>query len=232
MIYFQRYHLRLQTRPIVTCALIVLCAASTSCQSLGKPTPLESSSVIAPLNVYESPQDRSIAIKHYSNLENIYKRIRSHFDPSKLEFFMISGICFRRLQMEKTFDLYLSLNTKSPQVFREDETTFEQRAAAIFNSYIKQLLVIAAQEKEILNDEVVTGIMVNSRWQIETILNPQYQSVSFEQLTFVTPKKEINDYVNHLINDQELVDRSILIALQKGETPRVITLSLEEAQIS
>ena len=74
--------------------------------------------------------------------------------------------------------------------------------------------------------------MVNSRWQIETILNPQYQSVSFEQLTFVAPKKEINDYVNHLINDQELLDRSILIALQNGETPRVITLSLEEAQVS
>lgn len=230
--HFQRYHLRLQTRPIVKIALIVLCAASTSCQSMGKPTPLESSSAIAPLNVYESPQDRSIAIKYHSNLENIYNSIRSHFNPSKLEFFMISGICFRRLQMEKTFDLYLSLNTKSPQVFREDETTFEQRAVAIFNSYIKQLLVIAAQEKEILNDEVVTGIMVNSRWQIETILNPQYQSVSFEQLTFVAQKKEINDYLNHLINDQELVDRSILIALQKGETPRVITLSLEEAQIS
>jgi lipopolysaccharide export LptBFGC system permease protein LptF len=134
--------------------------------------------------------------------------------------------------MEKTFDLYLSLNTKSPRVFREDETTFEQRAAAIFNSYIKQLLIIAAQEKEILNDEVVTGIMVNNRWQIETILNPQYQSVSFEQLTFVAPKKEINDYVNHLITDQELLDRSILIALQNGETPRMITLSLEGAQVS
>jgi hypothetical protein len=142
---------------------------------------------------------------------------------------MISGICFRRLQMEKTFDLYLSLNTKSPQVFQEDKTTFEQRAATIFNRYIKQLLILAAQEKEVLNDEAITGIMVNSRWQIETILNPQYQSISFEQLTFVTPKKEVDGYLNHLITDQELVDRSILIALQNGETPRVITLSLEEA---
>ena len=230
--YIRKHHLTLQTRYIVTIALIMLCAASNSCQSMGKPVPLESSSVIAPLNVYESPQDRSLAIKHYSNLENIYDSIRSHFNPSKLEFFMISGICFRRLQMEKTFDLYLSLNTKSPQVFREDETTFEQRAAAIFNSYIKQLLVLAAQEKEILNDEAVTGIMVNSRWQIETILNPQYQSVSFEQLTFVAPKKEVNDYVDHLITDQELLDRSIIIALQNGETPQVITLSLEDAQVS
>jgi hypothetical protein len=222
----------LQTHHVVKIALVMLCVASNSCQSISKPAPLESSSVIAPLNVYESPQDRSLAIKYYSNLENIYNSIRSHFNPNKLEFFMISGICFRRLQMEKTFDLYLSLNTKSPQIFREDETTFEQRAAAIFKSYIKQLLVIAAQEKAILNDEVVTGIMVNNRWQIETIINPQYQSVSFEQLTFVAPKKEINDYVNHLITDQELLHRSILIALQNGETPRIITLSLEEAQDS
>ena len=232
MIHSRKYHLMLQTRYIVRIALIVFCAASNSCQSIGKPAPLDSSSVIAPLNVYESPQDRSLAIKYYSNLENIYNSIRSHFNPSKLEFFMISGICFRRLQMEKTFDLYLSLNTKSPQVFREDETTFEQRAAAIFNSYIKQLLIIAAEEKTILNDEVVTGVMVSNRWQIETILNPQYQSVSFEQLTFVTSKKEINDYLNQLITDQELVDRSILIALQNGETPRVITLSLKDARVS
>ena len=230
--HIRKHHPMLQTHHLVKIVLIVLFAASNSCKSMSKPTPLDSSSVIAPLNVYESPQDRSLAIKYYSNLENIYNRIRSHFNPSKLEFFMISGICFRRLQIEKTFDLYLSLNTKSPQVFQEDETTFEQRAAAIFKSYIKQLLVIAAQEKAILNDEVVTGIMVNSRWQIETILNPQYHSVSFEQLTFVAPKKEVNDYVNHLITDQELVNRSILIALQNGETPRVITLSLEEAQVS
>ena len=87
---------------------------------------------------------------------------------------MISGICFRGLQIKKTFDMYLSLNTKSPQIFQEDQTTLEQRAAAIFNRYIKQLLTIAAQEKEILNDEAIAGIMVNTRWQTERMLNPQY----------------------------------------------------------
>ena len=74
--------------------------------------------------------------------------------------------------------------------------------------------------------------MINNRWQTEKMLNPPYKSISFEQLTFVTSKKEINDYLNQLITDQELVDRSILIALQNGETPRVITLSLKDARVS
>ena len=216
-----------QTRCIIKTILILLCAISSSCQSLGKPAPLDITEVIAPLNVYESPQDRSIIITYHKNLENIYSNVRSHFKPNQLEFFMISGICLRRLQIKKTFDLYLSLNTKSAKIFQEDQTSFEQRAATIFNRYIKQLLTIAAQEKELLNNEEITGIMINNRWQTEKKLNPPYKSISFEQVTFVAQKKEIDDYLNHLITDQELVDRSIFIALQDGETPRIIDLPLE-----
>jgi len=140
---------------------------------------------------------------------------------------MISGICLRRLQIKKTFDLYLSLNTKSTEIFQEDQISFEQRAATIFNRYIKQLLTIAAQEKELLNNEVMAGIMINNRWQVERMLNSQYKSVSFEQITLVAQKKEINDYLNHLITDQELLDRSTLIALQDEKKPQIITLPLE-----
>lgn len=217
----------LQTRCIVKTTLILLCAISSSCQSLGKPAPLDETAVIAPLNVYESPEDRSIVFTYHSNLENIYSNVRSHFKPNQLEFFMISGICLRRLQIKKTFDLYLSLNTKSAEIFNEDQTSFEQRAATIFNRYIKQLLTIAAQEKELLHNELIVGIMINNRWQTEKMLNPQYKSVSFEQLTLVAQKKEINDFLNQGITDQELIDRSTLISLQDEKKPQIITLSLE-----
>lgn len=216
-----------QTRCIVKTTLILLCVISSSCQSLGKPATLDITEVIAPLNVYESPQDRSIIITYHTNLENIYSNVRSHFKPNQLEFFMISGICLRRLQIKKTFDLYLSLNTKSSKIFQEDQTSFEQRAATIFNRYIKQLLTIAAQEKELLSNEEITGIMISNRWQTEKMLNPPYTSISFEQVTFVAQKKEIDDYLNHLITDQELVDRSTFIALQDGKKPRMIDLPLE-----
>ena len=216
-----------QTRCIIKTILILLCAISSSCQSLGKPAPLDETAVIAPLNVYESPQDRAIVIKYYPSLENIYSNVRSHFKPNQLEFFMISGICLRRLQIKKTFDLYLSLNTKSTEIFQEDQTSFEQRAATIFNRYIKQLLTIAAQEKELLHNELIVGIMINNRWQTEKMLNPQYKSVSFEQLTLVAQKKEINDFLNQGITDQELIDRSTLISLQDEKKPQIITLPLE-----
>ena len=119
------------------------------------------------------------------------------------------------------------VNTKSSKIFQEDQTSFEQRAAAIFNLYIKQLLTIAAQEKELLNNEAISGIMINNRWQVEKMLNPQYKSVSFEQITLAAQKKEIDDYLNHIITDQELLDRSTLIALQDEKKPQIITLPLD-----
>ena len=68
--------------------------------------------------------------------------------------------------------------------------------------------------------------MINNRWQTEKMLNPQYKSVSFEQLTLVAQKKEINDFLNQGITDQELIDRSTLISLQDEKKPQIITLSL------
>ena len=215
---------RIISKTALLLAIVTICV---SCQILNKTAPLKSDMVIAPLNVYESSQDRALARKYRNNCKNIYKNIRSHFKPSQLEFFLISGICFRGLQIKKTFDMYLSINTKTSQVFRNDKTSFEERAITIFNHYLKKLLVIAAQENEVLQDKAIAGIMVNTRWQLEETVT-QYRTISFEQLTLAVQKQAIAEYTEQIINDQELLNQSTIIAIKANDIPRIIKLQLDE----
>jgi len=178
----RRFRYMLQNRSVAAAILITLLTAHTSCQALNKRDPLSSELVIASPSVYESLSDRKLADTYQNNLHNIYRAIRSTFKPSRLEFFLISGICFRALQIKSTYDTYLSINTKTSQLFNDNKTTFDQRAKAVFTSYTKPLLTLAAQEKELLQDTALAGIMVNTRWKIERTLKKEYRTISFEEL--------------------------------------------------
>jgi hypothetical protein len=218
----------LQNRSIAAAILITLLTAGTACQSLNKRDPLSSELVIASPNVYESPSDRTLAITYQKNLHNIYRAIRSTFQPSRLEFFLISGICFRALQIDSTYNTYLSINTKTSQFFSDNKTTFDQRAKKVFTSYTKSLLTLAAQEKELLQDTILAGIMINTRWKIERILKKEYRTISFEELTLVAQKEVIAHYLSAAITDQELLDQSTIIALREDADPQIIQLRLDK----
>ena len=218
----------LQNRSLAAAILITLLTANTSCQSLNKRDPLSSELVIASPGVYESLNDRKLAATYQENLHNIYRDIRSAFNPSRLEFFLISGICFRALQIKSTYDTYLSINTKTSQLFNDNKTTFDQRVKTVFTSYTKPLLTLAAQEKELLQDTALAGIMINTRWKIERTLKKEYRTISFEELTLVAQKELIANYLSAAITDQELLDQSTIITLREDADPQIIQLRLEE----
>lgn len=222
-----RYRL-LQLRCTATVLLIILFAAGSSCQALSKRAPLSSELVVASPDVYESPRDRTLAVTYQQNLQNIYRAIRSRYKPSQLEFFLISGICFRALQIRSTYGTYLFINTKISQSFNDNKTTFDQRARTIFTSYTKHLLALAAQEKELLQDSELAGIMVNTRWKIERTVKEAYRTISFEEITLVAGKEQAESYLRAAITDQELLDQSTIIALREGEDPQIIVLRLDE----
>jgi len=212
---------------IPTVVIITLLTASTACQSLSKRDPLSSELVIASPSVYESLSDKNLAATYQENLQNIYNAIRSRFKPNRLEFFLISGICFRALQIKSTYNTYLSINTKTSQLFNDNKTTFEQRAITIFTRYTKHLLTLAAQEKELLQDTALAGIMVNTRWKIERTLKKEYRTISFEEITLVAQKEQVDNYLSATITDQELLDQSTIIALREDVDPQIIKLRLD-----
>jgi len=201
--------------------------SSSACQILNKQAPLSMESVITSAEVYESLEDKKLFTTYHNNLKNIYNHVRAQYKPSQLEFFLISGICFRNIRVDTSYDTYLSLNTKSSILFLDTKTSFEQRVSIIFNKYIKPLLKISAEETEILQDNNVAGIMINTRWKVKKMLKEKYPIISYEQVSLITKKDQIENYRRHTITDQELLDQSTLIALNEGESLQIIKLHLE-----
>ena len=206
---------------------ILLLAASSACQLLNKQVPISMESAISPADVYESTEDRNLIIKYHKNLENIYDNVRDRYKVSQLEFFIISGICFRKLQIKKTFDTYLSLNTKIYELFLNNKTDYEQRLSIVFNHYLKPLLKIAEEEKEILRDIDIAGIMISTQWKVNNPLKGEYDIILEEQVSLVSPKEQIGKYLRGEITDQELLDLSTLIVINEDKTPRIIKLILK-----
>lgn len=206
---------------------LLLLAASSACQLLNKQVPMRKESAISPADVYESIDDRNLIAQYHNNLENIYDHVRDRYKVSQLEFFMISGICFRKLQIKKRFDTYLSLNTRTYELFLNNKTDYEQRLSIVFDHYLKPLLKIAAEEKEILQDINIAGIIISTQWKVKNPLKGEYEMILQEEVSLVTLKEQISKYMNGEMTDQELLDRSTLIVINEDETPRIIKLILK-----
>ncbi len=206
---------------------ILLLAASSACQLLNKQIPISMESAISPADIYTSIEDRNLIIKYHKNLENIYDNVRDRYKVSQLEFFMISGICFRKLQLKKTFDTYLSLNTKIYKIFLNNKADYEQRLSTVFNHYLKPLLEIAEEEKEILRDTSIAGIMISTQWKVKNTLKGEYDIILQEQVSLVSPKEQIGKYMKGKITDQELLDQSTIIVTNEDKKPRIIKLTLK-----
>ena len=205
--------------PLLKIFTILLLAVSSACQLLNKQVPIRMESAISPADVYESIEDRNLVVTYHNNLENIYTHVRDRYNVSQLEFFMVSGICFRKLQIKKTFDTYLSLNTKIYETFLNNKTDYEQRLSTVFNRYLKPLLKIAAEEKEILADTNIVGIMISTQWRVNNPLEGTYNMILQEQVSLASPKEPISKYLNDDITDQELLDQSTLIVINEDESP-------------
>jgi hypothetical protein len=78
-----------------------------------------------------------------------------------------------------------------------------------------------------LNDVNITGIMINTLWEVKKSLKRRYDITLCEQVSLVTLKEHIDKYLKDKITDQELLDLSTLIATNEGENPRIIKLILE-----
>lgn len=213
--------------PIFEFIIILTLTSIISCQTIHKKSPSSAESVIASADIYESQEDKNLVITYQNNLKNIYNHVRDRYKPSQLEFFLISGICFRKIRVSRSYDTYLSLNTKSSKLFLDAKIQLNQRASNIFKNYTKPLLKIAAEEIEILKDSKVAGIMINTRCKVKKIIKEEYPITLFEQFSLVTQKEQVDKYMRGTINDQELLDQSTLIVISEGENPHTIKLHLE-----
>ncbi len=208
-------------KPLFVFLLLVI---AISCRSIDKHTPLSAELAIAPADTYLSIKERELYLKHKGNLEHIYQKIRDRYSPREVEFFIVIGIYFGSADEDK----YLAVNIKTSKLFHDSKTKFGKRTAQIFFKYIKPLLKIIAEEKEMLDDSLIAGVALGVRWQAKKILPvSKYEGVVHEQIQLIVLKDNLNRYLRGELTDQQLLDRSSVFKLDEERGNQKIAIKLE-----
>jgi hypothetical protein len=114
--------------------------------------PLGFKEVVSEPEAYSTEKGRKLMIRYERNLENIFARVRDVYKPSEIEFFHSmgsrgAGLSFMKL--DKSDDRYLALTVIAPfTFFQKGQSTYQERAAILFATYIKSLIGIALEERK------------------------------------------------------------------------------------
>jgi hypothetical protein len=212
-------------KPLVVFLLLVI---AISCRSIDKHTPLSAELAIAPADTYQLLNERELYFKHKSSLEHIYQKIRNRYSSGELEFFIVFGIYFGSAEGFASEDKYLAVNIKTSKLFHDSKTKFGKRTAEIFSKYIKPLLKIIAEEKEMLDDSLIAGVALGVRWQAKKILPiSKYEGKVHEQIQLIVLKDNLNRYLSGELTDQQLLDRSSVFKLDEEKGNQKIAIKLE-----
>ena len=212
-------------KPLVVLLLLVI---AISCRSIEKHTTLSAELAIAPADTYLSIEERELYFKYKGNLEHIYQEVRDRYRSREVEFFVVFGIYFGSAEGFASEDNYLAVNIKTSKLFHDSKTKFGKRTAQIFSKYIKPLLKIIAEEKEMLDDSLIAGVALGVRWQAKKILPvSRYEGEVYEQIQLIVLKDNLNRYLSGELTDQQLLDRSSVFVLDDEKGNQKITIKLE-----
>lgn len=207
--------------------LLLLIVVAIGCRSVDKPTSLIADLAIAQADTYQLVADRELFLKFKGNLENIYQKVRNRYSSKEVEFFIVFGIYFGNITGFASEDSYLAVNIKTSKLFHDSKTKFGKRTSQIFFGYIKPLLKIIAEEKEVLDDPLMAGVALGVRWQVTKILVGTYEGEVFEQIQLIILKDDLNRNLSGELTDQQLLDNSSIFMLSEEGKDRKIAIKLE-----
>ena len=207
--------------------LLLLIVVAIGCRSVEKPIPLSAELAIAPADTYQLVAERKLCLKYYDNLEDIYQKVRDRYSSEEVEFFIVFGIYFGNIKGFASEDNYLAVNIKTSKLFHDSKTKFDKRTSQIFFRYIKPLLKIIAEEKEVLDDPLMAGVALGVRWQVIKLLVGTYEGEVFEQLQLIVLKDDLNRNLSGELTDQQLLDSSSIVMLSEEGKNRKIAIKLE-----
>ena len=210
-------------------ALVVflLPVIAIGCRSTDKHIPLSADLAIAQADTYELVAERKIFLKYKGNLENIYQKVRDRHSAGEVEFFMVFGIYFGSPEGFASQNKYLAVNIKKSKLFHDSNTTFDKRTAQIFFKYIKPLLTIIAEEKEMLDDPLIAGVALGIRWQAKKLLWGKYEGEVKEQIQLIVLKDTLDRTLGGKLTDQQLLDSSSIFLWDEARKNQKIVIKLE-----
>lgn len=190
--------------------------------------PLSFKEVVSEPTVYSTEKGRSLMIKYERNLENIFTKVRETYKPSEIEFVPYirnksAGLSFMKLIEGKSDERFLTLAVIAPfTFFDKSQSTYQERAAALFTTYIRGLMEIVLQEAQIINDSDVTGIWISIAWSTLDANSVKRG----EGFSLIGKKEYCRSFISQTLTPQDFISRVTIKGIQEGTDLGKISLAV------
>ena len=220
--------------------LACLCLIILGCASATPKKPVTTNRVIMSASDYSKRNKLApkLTTAHSKSLENISEGVSKKYDPHKMKFGSVrilpggtktGGIMFgRRIILDKPSKRPLTKNEKwlaLTLVYGDDfdtlDTTFDARAATVFKRYGTSIITIVSNEKNLLNDKRVPGVIILFKWTVEDDM--------IEAIIITSPKANYKKLANGNISPQSFLDKSTVLGWQGKAFSGKMNIDLRKA---
>jgi len=192
--------------------------------------------IISP-SQYSTEKGKTLAIKYYRNLQNIFENIRAKYTSAEIEFVstktlsdgsVLGGIAFFKSELDSEDNRYLGVVIGTSDIFNTLQTDFNKRASTVVSKYVRDILEIISKEKEVLLDEKVTGIYIHISWWARDFLTSRYYGGKVEGISLQCSQEDCKKYLKLEISNQEFIDKSKITGWQDNILLGKIELDLKQ----
>ncbi|MCH7767701.1 MAG: hypothetical protein IH828_02060 [Nitrospinae bacterium] len=150
--------------------------------------------------------ERDLSKKYYQPLEEIIAEVREVFPIQDFEFFERQVGFFPAPKAEQ--GSYLGIGAFTDKTFDTVVTNRNKRVATIFAMYGKPLLEIMAAKEQPMGDPSLQGLKLYiTYWKKDATRQP-YAKGETEWVEFFFKKRDVLEYLDRRITDQELLDNN------------------------
>ena len=226
----------MKERTIILFLLLSLLLASCATLQGGNATlpqywgiiPLSFKQVVVEPTAYSTEKGRKLMIKYERNLENIFTKVRKTYKPSEIEFVpnirnKTAGLSFMKLIESKSDERFLTLAVMAPfAFFDKGQSTYQERAAVLFTTYIRGLIEIALQEAQVINDSDVAGVWIFISWSTMDAKSVKRG----EGFNLIATKEDCKTFASDKLSPQDFISRVTIKGIQEGKELGKISLTV------
>ncbi len=205
--------------------LACFCLIILGCASATPKKPVTTNKVIMSASDYSKRNKLApkLTARHWKSLEKVSEGVSNKYDPHKIKLDSVrtlpggnktGGIMFgRRIILDKSSkrpltknEKWLALTLVCGDDFDTLDSTFDARAATIFKRYGTSIITIVSNEKKLLNDRRVPGVIILFKWTAEDDM--------IEAIIITSPKANYKKLANGNISPQSFLDKSTVLGWQ------------------
>ena len=217
--------------------LMVLNFLLLSCTTTQSVTSSKVPQFILDSSQYSTEKGKSLAHSYQKNIKNIFHNINAKYKG--ISFTPVTrtengrftgGIGFFREEVENNDEdhRYLGIRIGAADIFYLDNDSPENRALrveTIYTKYIRELLKIMTDEKEILANDDVEGFSIRIAWvsKSESLLTP---SRYVDDLIVKASKSDAYDYSHKEITTQDFLSRSDVLQFSQNMSMEKINVKV------